>query len=85
MTQSVQIVVFDGALLRGGFWLCVWDTIGESSSHSVTLQPYEPAFLGFNGTSNVLRRVTFKLRHRPGALQDPSRCLRVDPARSVRN
>jgi hypothetical protein len=70
MKQALQVVSFEGALLRRGFWLYIWEITtpdarqlyyvgrtGDSSSNNA-----QSAFnrmsqhLGFNKRSNVLRR-----------------------------
>ena len=70
MTQRIQVVAFDGALLCRGFWLYVWQIktpqngqlfyigrTGDSSSQNAQ-SPFNrmSQHLGFNKRNNVLRR-----------------------------
>ena len=70
MTHALQIVSFNGALLKRGFWLYVWEIThpkqgqiyyvgrtGDSSSSNAQ-SPFNRMgqHLGFNRRSNVLRR-----------------------------
>jgi hypothetical protein len=70
MKQIAQVVGFEGAVLRRGFWLYVWEIVapsqaplyyvgrtGDSSSRNAQ-SPFNrmSQHLGFNKRSNVLRR-----------------------------